>query len=64
MEKQGLIYDPTAKQRIDEFLTKQEAIFTDIDKEQDSKKIIRYGIILGGTILTIVLFKLLTKNKG
>ncbi len=59
----GLIYDSSAITRIDTLLNQQEEELKKIDKEQDSKKIIRYGVILGISILAIVVLKLAVKNK-
>lgn len=59
----GLIYDSSAITRIDTLLSQQEEELKKIDKEQDSKKIIRYGVILGISILAIVVLKLAVKNK-
>ena len=44
-------------------LNEQEKEFQEIDKEQDSKKIIRFGIILGVSVLSILLLKLIVKKK-
>lgn len=59
----GLIYDASAVDRINKLLDKQEEEFKKIDKEEDNKKIIRFGIILGVSVLTILLLKVLVKNK-
>lgn len=59
----GLIYDSSAVSRINNLLNQQEEEFKKIDKEQDNKKIIRFGIILGASVLTILLLKILVKNK-
>ncbi len=41
----GLIYSNTSLANINNLLNEQERQFQEIDKEQDSKKIIRFGII-------------------
>ena len=59
----GLIYDSSSLGRINELLEKQEKQFQEIDKEQDNKKIIRFWIILGISVLSILLLKLVVKKK-
>jgi hypothetical protein len=59
----GLIYDSSSLGRINELLEKQEKQFQEIDKEQDNKKIIRFGIILGVSVLSILLLKIIVKKK-
>lgn len=59
----GLIYDSSAITRIDSLLKQQEEELNKIDKEQDTKKIIRYGIILGTSVLAIIVLKLVVKNR-
>lgn len=59
----GLIYDSSAITRIDSLLNQQEEELNKIDKEQDTKKIIRYGIILGISALAIIVLKLVVKNR-
>ena len=65
MEKQGLIYDPTAVSRIDDFLSTQEEEFKKQDKSSQiqKEKVIRFGIILGITVLSILVLKVILKNK-
>jgi hypothetical protein len=59
----GLIYDSSATGRINNLLNEQEEEFKKIDKEQNSKKIIRYVIIGGASVLTILVLKLLVNKK-
>ena len=59
----GLIYDSSAIGRINNLLNEQEEEFKKIDKEQNSKKIIRYLIIGGASVLTILVLKLLVNKK-
>jgi len=59
----GLIYSNTSLANINNLLNEQEKEFQEIDKEQDNKKIIRFGIILGVSVLSILLLKLIVKNK-
>ena len=40
----GLIYSNTSLANINNLLNEQEKEFQEIDKEQDNKKIIRFGI--------------------
>jgi hypothetical protein len=65
MEKQGLIYDPTAVSRIDDFLNTQEEEFKKQDKSSEiqKQKVIRFGIILGISVLSILVLKVIVKNK-
>ena len=59
----GLIYSNTSLANINNLLNEQEKQFQEIDKEQDRKKIIRFGIILGVSVLSILLLKIIVKNK-
>jgi hypothetical protein len=59
----GLIYSNTSLANINNLLNEQEKQFQEIDKEQDNKKIIRFGIILGVSVLSILLLKLVVKKK-
>jgi hypothetical protein len=59
----GLIYSNTSLANINNLLNEQEKQFQEIDKEQDNKKIIRFGIILGVSVLSILLLKIIIKNK-
>jgi hypothetical protein len=59
----GLIYDSSAIGRINNLLNEQEEELKKIDKEQNSKKIIRYVIIVGASVLTILVLKLLVNKK-
>jgi len=63
--QQGLIYDPTAVTRIDDFLNKQEEEFKKEDKGSNiqKEKVIRLGIILGISIVAILVLKVIVKNK-
>lgn len=61
--QQGLIYDPTAISRINNLLNEQEEGFQKADKEQDNKKIIRYAIILGISVVSLVVLKIIVNNK-
>ena len=65
MEKQGLIYDPTAFARIEDFLNTQEDEFKKIDEDSEIKKerAIRFGIILGISVFLILGLKVLVKKK-
>jgi hypothetical protein len=59
----GLIYSNTSLANINNLLNEQEKQFQEIDKEQDNKKIIRFGIILGVSVLSILLLKIIIKKK-
>jgi hypothetical protein len=59
----GLIYSNTSLANINNLLNEQEKEFKKIDEEQDNKKIIRFGIILGISVLSILLLKLVVKKK-
>lgn len=59
----GLIYSNTSLANINNLLNEQERQFQEIDKEQDSKKIIRFGIILGVSVLSILILILVVKKK-
>ena len=63
--EQGLIYDPTALKRIDEFLNTQEEEFQNIDKSEEAqnKRFIRIGILVGVSALLILGLKILIKRN-
>ena len=63
--EQGLIYDPTALKRIDDFLSSQEQEFQNIDKSEEAqnKRFIRIGILVGASALLILGLKILIKRN-
>jgi hypothetical protein len=63
--QQGLIYDPTASKRIDDFLSTQEQEFQKVDKssEAQTKRFIRIGILVGVSALLILGLKILIKKN-
>lgn len=60
----GVIYDAIAYDRIDKFLDEQEEELKKIDKQQDEKKVIRYAILVGATIVLILGIKILTSRNA
>jgi hypothetical protein len=63
--EQGLIYDPTAYKRIDDFLSSQETQLVKLEKSDESRKqkLIRLGVILGVSAILILGLKVLIKRK-
>ena len=63
--QQGLIYDPTASKRIDDFLSGQEEEFVKLEKSDESRKqkIIRLAVILGVSAILILGLKVLIKRN-
>jgi hypothetical protein len=63
--QQGLIYDPTAFNRIDDFLSSQEKELQKIDSESENqnKKVIRIAILVGVSAILILGLKIITKRK-
>jgi hypothetical protein len=63
--EQGLIYDPTAYKRIDDFLSSQEEELVSLEKsdENQKQKLIRLGVILGVSAILILGLKVLIKRK-
>lgn len=63
--QQGLIYDPTAYKRIDDFLSSQETELVKLEKSDESQKqkLIRLGVILGVSAILILGLKVLIKRK-
>jgi hypothetical protein len=59
----GLLYDSSAIGRISDVLDEQEKKLQEVDKEQDNKKIIRYAIVLGASVLIILGLRLLVNKK-
>lgn len=60
----GVIYDKSAEQRISKLLQQQEENFQLVDKQEGKKKIITYSILVGVTIVTILILKLVTKGNA
>lgn len=63
--EQGLIYDPTAKDRIADLLKEQGKQFSNIDKNEENtnKKVVRITIIFVSSVAIIVGLKFLTKKR-
>jgi hypothetical protein len=63
--EQGLIYDPTAYKRIDDFLSSQEEELVSLEKsdENQKQKLIRLGVILGVSAILILGLKVLIKRN-
>jgi len=63
--EQGLIYDPSAVSRIENLLNQQEELFKQEDKNSkvQNQKIIRFGIIFGISVISILVLKAIIKKK-
>lgn len=63
--EQGLIYDPTAYKRIDDFLSSQETELVKLEKSDESRKqkLIRLSVILGVSAILILGLKVLIKRN-
>ena len=61
----GKIYDDTESKRIADFLSNQTTELEKVDKEKEfsDKKVLRYTIILTGSVLLLVLLKYLVNRK-
>jgi hypothetical protein len=61
----GKIYDDTESKRIADFLSNQTSELEKIDKEKEfsDKKVLRYTIILAGSVILLVLLKFLVSKK-
>jgi hypothetical protein len=61
----GKIYDDTESKRIADFLSNQTSELEKVDKEKEfsDKKVLRYTIILTGSVLLLVLLKYLVSRK-
>jgi hypothetical protein len=61
----GKIYDDTESKRIADFLSNQTSELEKIDKEKEfsDKKVLRYTIILTGSVILLVLLKYLVSRK-
>lgn len=61
----GKIYDDTESKRIADFLSNQTTELEKVDKEKEfsDKKVLRYTIILTGSVLLLVLLKYLVSRK-
>jgi hypothetical protein len=61
----GKIYDDTESKRIADFLSNQTSELEKVDKEKEfsDKKVLRYTIILTGSVILLVLLKYLVNRK-
>ena len=61
----GKIYDDTESKRIADFLSNQTSELEKIDKEKEfsDKKVLRYTIIIAGSVILLVLLKFLVSRK-
>ena len=61
----GLIYDSSEASRLQETLNKQETELSGIDKEKSvaNSKILRYSIIIAGSVILLVVLKVLISKK-
>jgi hypothetical protein len=61
----GVVYDSNEVSRTESFLTNQNALMEQVDKENEvkNKSILRYAVILGGVAIVLVLFKVLVNKK-
>jgi hypothetical protein len=61
----GKTYDVAEYGRLDAFIKEQQDEMDKIDREQSvqNKKILQYGIVLTGVILTLFLFNRLVNRK-
>ncbi len=61
----GLTYDSSEVSRVQEFLSQQEAYMSDIDKEKEfaDKNVLRYTLIIAGSIIGLIAFKFLISRK-
>jgi len=61
----GRIYDDTESKRIADFLSNQTSELEKIDKEKEfsDKKVLRYTIIIAGSVILLVLLKFLVNRK-
>lgn len=61
----GKIYDDTESKRIEDFLSNQTSELEKIDKEKEfsDKKVLRYTIMLTGSVILLVLLKYLVNRK-
>ena len=61
----GKTYDVAEYGRLDAFIKEQQDEMDKIDREQSvqNKKILQYGIVLTGVVLTLFLFNRLVNRK-
>lgn len=61
----GKIYDDSESKRIADFLSNQTSELEKIDKEKEfsDKKVLRYTIIIAGSVILLVLLKFLVNRK-
>jgi len=61
----GLIYDSSEASRLQETLNKQETELSGIDKEKSvaNSNVLRYSIIIAGSVILLVVLKVLISKK-
>jgi len=59
----GRIYDISELSRTTSFLDTQDEAMQKIESEGADKKAIKYAVLIGGSILFLVLFKVLINKK-
>lgn len=61
----GKIYDDTESKRIADFLSNQTTELEKIESEKEfsDKKVLRYTIIIAGSVILLVLLKFLVSKK-
>ena len=60
----GRVYNAGENATMDEFLTSQQKQMQETLNSQDPKKtVIRYAIMIGGSVLFLVVLKILIKHK-
>lgn len=64
-ETSGKTYDVAEYGRLDTFIKEQQGEMDKIDREKSvqNKKILQYGIVLTGVVLTLYLFSRLVNRK-
>lgn len=65
-ETSGKTYDVAEFGRLDTFIKEQQGEMDKIDREKtvQNKKILQYGIVLTGVVLTLYLFSRLVNRKN
>jgi hypothetical protein len=59
----GRIYDISEISRTTSFLDTQEEELQKIDSEGSDKKVIKYAILIGASIIFLVLFKIIVNKR-
>jgi hypothetical protein len=65
MNDVGVVYDRNEVSRMDAFLKSQNELMQQADKgkELQNQNVLKYAVLLGGIVITLVFFKIMVNKK-